>query len=107
ALLWLRARIDDHLVLAKAIDAAAVRASDIHHVVHLRGLLVELRRYLVANRGSLINYGAAYRRAERVATARGIDREPSHEPADVQEAPDAVDTSRRPVHAPRADRDDQ
>src|SRR5205823_2044589 len=69
ALLWLRARIDDHLVLAKAIDATAVQASDIHHAVHLRELLIELRRYLVANRGSLTNYGAAYRRGERVATA--------------------------------------
>jgi hypothetical protein len=42
---------------------------DIHHVVYLRTLLIELRRYLMGNRDSLTNYGAAYRRGERVSTA--------------------------------------
>jgi hypothetical protein len=49
--------------------SCARRQSTIGRVEHLRGLLIELRRYLVANRGSLTNDGAAYRRGERVATA--------------------------------------
>jgi len=59
---------------AKVVDVdhaepESVEARDISHVVYLRTLLVELRRYLMANRASLTNYGAAYRRGERVATA--------------------------------------
>jgi hypothetical protein len=51
---------------------------------------------------------------------RGVDREPGHQPADVQETPDAnqpvhrfgsgpdaVDACRSSVHTPRADGDDQ
>jgi hypothetical protein len=69
ALLWLRASIDEHLVMAQHVEPELVDAQAIYRVEHLRGLLIELRRYLVANRGSLTNYGAAYRRGERVATA--------------------------------------
>jgi hypothetical protein len=69
ALLWLRASIDEHLYMAQYGNPEGVDARDIDRVEHLCGLLIELRRYLVANRGSLTNYGAAYRRGERVATA--------------------------------------
>lgn len=69
ALLWLRASIDEHLYMAQATEPECVDDQNLSHVVHLRTLLVELRRYLMANRTSLTNYGAAYRRGERVATA--------------------------------------
>jgi hypothetical protein len=55
--------------MAQYVDLEGVEARDIHHVERLCGLLIELRRYLVANRASLTNYGAAHRRGGRVATA--------------------------------------
>jgi hypothetical protein len=73
ALLWLRASIDQDLFMAQYVDPERVDAQDVGRVEHLRELLTELRRYLVANRGSLANYGASYRRGERVATAH-VDR---------------------------------
>ena len=69
ALLGLRASIDEHLFMAQYADPERVDAQHVSRVEYLRGLLIELRRYLVANRGSLTNYGAAYRRGDRVATA--------------------------------------
>ena len=69
ALLWLRASIDEHLWMAQVTEPETVEARDLMHVVYLRTLLEELRRYLVANRTSLTNDGAAYQRGERVATA--------------------------------------
>jgi hypothetical protein len=68
-LLWLDASIDEHLWMAHVTEPETVQARDRTHGVYLRNLLVELRRYLIANRTSLTNYGAAYRRGERVATA--------------------------------------
>ena len=68
-LLWLAASIDEHLWMAHVTEPETVQARDRTHGVYLRNLLVELRRYLIANRTSLTNYGAAYRRGERVATA--------------------------------------
>ena len=68
-LLWLDASIDEHVWMAQVTEPETVEARHLPHAAYLRTLLAELRRYLIANRASLTNYGAAYRRGERVATA--------------------------------------
>lgn len=53
------------------------------------------RPYLIADRTSLTNDGAAIDGRAGRDRARGIDREPGNQSAEVQEAADAVDSARR------------
>jgi hypothetical protein len=67
--LWLDASTDETSVDRAGDGAGDGAGGDRTHGVYLRDLLVERRRYFIANRTSLTNYGTAYRRGERVATA--------------------------------------
>ena len=69
ALLWLDASIDEHMWMAQVTEPETGRAPHLPHAAYLRTLLAELRWTLIADRASLTNDGAAYRRGERVATA--------------------------------------
>jgi len=54
---WLRASIDEHLFMPQHAELKRVEAQAIYRIEHLCGPLIELRRYLVANRRSLTSRG--------------------------------------------------